>query len=507
MRCFVFVFVLVVLFVDEVGGSVITHPKSQLDGGKIVLTGLVISGHKGGKSGENFVRQSSCAAKAMIWSAMHIGRFQGDVIIMSGPLGPESPHDKMSWKRIKDNNREEGGGWLKVHRKLIRLLSLAINENRSEEKMIIKIWDLVPMLLSEKYLAMKFNLNYMKLAVYELPYEQALFIDLDIIIIGSLKPFFNTVSISVIENNNKKKRVELAGYRTCTAPVNSGFFLVFPLRDSRLLIELNSIILRNQCPCRIDSSPSSSSKFISNGYDNFGSTFQHICSLWRQEESRGDTHSSKIKKLNQRYTGLCSTILHSMQNTSWTFAGAGTGQGLMWYYYGIKRKSYLSFTYAQLPFIHYNLPGPKPWSSPKSKTPAIPSTASLPASSNPSLRQHCDFVWWYAVLRAAHDDSFFKKSCLNNYWDSLLRVRLSAQHFPDPACCRTCPGGGHFATSQLCDSSIGLNDYSVTQCKPKAEISDISNVLSLSSISGSTYHQPSSSSSSFFRYINVSYIS
>jgi hypothetical protein len=35
----------------------------------------------------------------------------------------------------------------------------------------------------------------------------------------------------------------------------------------------------------------------------------------------------------------------------------------MWYYYGLVLKKYVSLSYDELPLVHYNAPGPKPWAA------------------------------------------------------------------------------------------------------------------------------------------------
>lgn len=366
------------------------------------VAGLVISGHKAGSS--RFVEQSACAALTMFWSVRNKGKFRGDLVLMAGPLGPRSPHDLKSWKSAPSTWRNDHDA---ARRQLERLV----------EGDGVRVWDLVPLLLSSQYPAMKRNLNYMKLAIYELPHDKVMFVDLDVVVVGDLTPFF-------------VKKGELVGYRTCTAPVNSGFFVVSP-RD-RHLAALDKIILGNRCPCHHDRLP-----FAERGYDSIGSIRDEVQGLWAGSE-------------------LCRGVVERRERT-WQFAGAGTGQGLMYYFFGLKRKSYSSFTYSQLPIVHYNSPGSKPWSS----------HAQL-ADSNPTTRQHCDFVWWRAwvLWRRRHRNATFCDDLLLPN----LRAKKAANHFPMPACCRTCPGGGHFANARPCNNTAGVDDYARTRCRPAAQL-------------------------------------
>ncbi len=51
-----------------------------------------------------------------------------------------------------------------------------------------------------------------------------------------------------------------------------------------------------------------------------------------------------------------------------------------------------------------------------------------------------------------------------------LDTKRDAGHFIGPSCCRTCPGGGHFATSQRCSDHKSLARYSVDHCTIIAEV-------------------------------------
>ena len=390
-----------------------------------VLAALVISGHKATTAG--FVQQSACAFQTMIFSARKVGKFDGDAVLMAGPLGPDSPFDVKSWAKPKAN-------WERSHRKYVRELDALTDTT---------VLDLVPTLLQSKYPNMKYNLNYMKLAVFELPYDLAIFLDLDLVVVDSLLP--------IIAKATSSSNKELFGYKTCTAPVNSGFFIVKPNRDRYLLKQLDNIVQKNNCPCRNDKAP-----FADTGYDAKGSTRQALATLWQNVPGK-----------------TCSKFLdQTPSDKSWRFAGAGTGQGLMWYFFGISRDSYESLTYADIPVVHYNTPGPKPWTTTVKKV-IINGT-----TQNNKRRGHCDFVWWRAVQDAAKGSPFFAKTC---YLPSLKKTfelkRQEKIHFPMPACCRTCPGGGHFASPQTCDDDRGLNDYTKLHCKPVAQLLNDSNAL------------------------------
>lgn len=330
---------------------------------------------------------------------------------MAGPLGSGSPHDPKSWANVAP-------GWRKSHASAVRLLARLVAPES------VSVWDLVPLLLSSKYPAMKRNLNYMKLAVYEMAYDQVMFIDLDVIVVGDLRPFFGHPE-------------SLVGYRTCTAPVNSGFFVVTP-KESHLKA-LDNTVLRNKCPCKQDRAP-----FGDSGYDDRGSIKSQLKQLWGAH--------------------LCSSVV-SRDHRTWQFAGAGTGQGLMYYYFGLKLNSYKSFTYSQLPIVHYNSPGPKPWSN-----------YATPASPEPELRQHCDFVWWRAFVswrrrqRIASQVNASKFAFCDELLVANLHHKRSKRHFHSPSCCRTCPGGGHFASSAACNDTTRIDDYARNMCRPAAQL-------------------------------------
>mmetsp|Transcript_8051 Transcript_8051/g.25213 ORF Transcript_8051/g.25213 Transcript_8051/m.25213 type:complete len:428 (-) Transcript_8051:491-1774(-) len=407
------------------------HPISNATRGEIIrenvaLAALVVNGHKAVDG--QFIQTSACAALTMISSARTLGMFSGDAIVMMGPLGTNSPHDQASWRRAKP-------GWISQHNAHVQELVKFFNV----KSMRIRAMDLVPLLLSNKYPFMKRNLNYMKLAVYTLgTYDKVMFIDLDIVIVGPLTP------ILALSN----KTTELVGYRTCTAPVNSGFFIVRPKgANGRLrLRHLNDITLRNKCPCRSAKDP-----FASLGFDNWGAISMKLRQLW--DSNAYDAPNRPTHK------NICREVLSKTEQT-WNLAGAGTGQGLMWYYFGLKIESYVSLTYADLPFVHYNAPGPKPWTADAQR-----------AVSDPGKRQHCDFIWWSNFLeaKARYPGQNFGK-CLRLLVPHLSKKR-SAGHFIVPSCCRTCPGGGHFATAQPCAKSTALVNYAVENCHIAAELS------------------------------------
>jgi hypothetical protein len=298
--------------------------------------------------------------------------------------------------------------------------------------------DLVPLLLRNEYPFMRRNLNFMKLAVYTLDnYDKILFADLDIVII---RPLFDVLALSTASK-------ELVGYRTCTAPVNSGFFIVRPRGSNgkRRLKHLNDITVRNKCPCRSTREP-----FASSGFDNQGAITLDLKRLW--EDGVYDApNRPRLKK-------ICQSVLEKKDQT-WDLAGAGTGQGLMWYYYGLKIDSYVSLTYDDLPLVHYNAPGPKPWAANAQK-----------ADSDPSERQHCDFVWWQNFLEAEAILPGAVFGVCVDLFSSHLAKKRAAEHFAVPACCRTCPGGGHFVSAQTCAKTDGLARYASIECKAAAEL-------------------------------------
>ena len=128
-------------------------------------------------------------------------------------------------------------------------------------------------------------------------------------------------------------------------------------------------------------------------------------------------------------------------------------------YFALKIKSYVSLTYADLPFIHYNAPGPKPWAANAPK-----------AFADPGKRQHCDFIWWSSFLQAkSHYPRQALMGCRKLLLPRLSRKR-AAGHFVAPSCCRVCPGGGHFATAQPCAESKTLGRYAVENCHVVAEL-------------------------------------
>ena len=131
----------------------------------------------------------------------------------------------------------------------------------------------------------------------------------------------------------------------------------------------------------------------------------------------------------------------------------------MWYYYGLKIDSYVSLTYADLPLVHYNAPGPKPWAA-----------NALAASQDPAARQHCDFIWWANFLEAARVLPEHRFGFCVDLLSPHLDKKRAASHFAAPACCRTCPGGGHFASAQACAGAAGLPSYAVDQCTVASEL-------------------------------------
>ena len=201
----------------------------------VALAALVVSGHKAIDS--KFIQQSACAALTMINSARTPGGFYGDAVVMMGPLGTSTPLDLNSWRSARP-------GWLSEHDDHAKELAALMDV----KGLRIRAMDLVPLLLSNTYPFMKRNLNYMKLAVYTLgTYDKVMFVDLDIVVVG---PLSDILALST-------RSTELVGYRTCTAPVNSGFFIVRPggSNGKRRLRHLNNIALRNNCPCRSSRDP------------------------------------------------------------------------------------------------------------------------------------------------------------------------------------------------------------------------------------------------------------
>lgn len=406
---------------EIVGRGLLNAPSME----SVALAGLIVSGHKAIDS--TFVQQSACAALTLISSARTLGDFNGDVIVMTGPLGSKSPHDAASW-------RDAPNGWVVQHSVHAAELTTLLDNDATRTRVL----DLVPILLRNEYPFMRRNLNFMKLAVYTLDtYDKILFVDLDIVII---RPLFDVLALSI-------ESIELVGYRTCTAPVNSGFFVVRPkgANGKQRLKDLNEITVRNKCPCQSTKEP-----FASSGFDNRGTITLDLKRLWE-----GGVYDAPNRP---RHTKVCQSVLEKMDRT-WDLAGAGTGQGLMWYYYGLKIKSYVSLTYVDLPLVHYNAPGPKPWSANAQK-----------ADSDPSERQHCDFVWWrnFLELEASLPEAAFDV-CVNLLSPHLAKKR-AADHFAVPACCRTCPGGGHFVSAQTCTKTSGLAKYAAQECKAAAEL-------------------------------------
>ncbi len=391
--------------------------------GTIALAALVVSGHKAVDS--KFIEQSACAALTMVSSARSFGEFEGDAIVMAGPLGILSPHDPSSWKHASKR-------WIVQHSTHAAELAAILDSSKTRTQ----VMDLVPLLLGNEHPFLKRNLNYMKLAVYTLnQYAKVIFIDLDTVVV---RPLFKTIALLT-------ESVELVGYRTCTAPVNSGFFVVRPRGSNgkRRLKHLNDITLRNRCPCRSRQEP-----FATSGFDNWGSLTQDLKKLWNDGAYDAPDKAKRTK--------MCQGILNKREST-WDHAGAGTGQGLMWYYFGLKLNAYISLTYADLPIVHYNAPGPKPWQE-----------------SNRGGQQHCDFIWWknFMITEAKLPKSVF------GMCPALLKPHLNksqqVRRFNASACCRVCPGGGHFVTTKVCSDTRGLKDYAKTECRVMAELSGIS---------------------------------
>jgi hypothetical protein len=391
----------------------------------VALAALIVSGHKAIDS--KFIQQSACAALTLIKSARTLGEFYGDVIVMAGPLGKISPHDAASWRNAPK-------GWVVQHGAHLSELASLLDDDATRTR----VMDLVPLLLRNEYPFMRRNLNFMKLAVYTLDnYDKILFADLDIVII---RPLYDVLALSTAS-------IELVGYRTCTTPVNSGFFVVRPRGSNgkRRLKHLNDITVRNKCPCRSTREP-----FASSGFDNWGTITLDLKRLW--EDGAYDVPN------RPRRRKMCQSVLENKDQT-WDLAGAGTGQGLMWYYYGLKIDSYVSLTYDDLPLVHYNAPGPKPWSANARK-----------ADSDPSERQHCDFVWWQNFLEAQASLPKAAFGVCVDLFSPYLAKKRAAGHFAVPACCRTCPGGGHFVSAQVCVKTNGLARYSAEECEAVAEL-------------------------------------
>ena len=371
----------------------------------------------------------------------------------------------------------------------------------------------LPRLLDGAYPFLRRNLNYMKLAAYRLEgYDAVLFLDLDVVVtaplapllalsrgaalvgdradvdrrFGTSRPRFDALELGRIEvdsadlgtnrslSSSSRSRAEerasnrsnararrsrgddassaQVGYRTCTAPVNSGVFVVRPGRDGAAgrahLAALNDVVVRNRCPCRSSREP-----FASAGFDGVGDAGGALRRLWDGGAFDPPGAPPPVPRSCAKVTGRASR--------TWDLAGAGTGQGLMWYYYGLTLGSYASLTYAALPLVHYNAPGPKPWAA-----------HAEAASADVAERQHCDFAWWagFAAAAAAGPAARFGH-CAALLGPHLAKKR-AARHFAAPACCRRCPGGGHFATAQPCASAAGLPAYATDACAVAAELED-----------------------------------
>ena len=94
------------------------------------------------------------------------------------------------------------------------------------------------------------NVNYLKLQTLALSrFARVLFLDLDVVVVGDL-------SFLLAQPH------ELVGYRSCTAPVNSGLFVVRPSQAH--LRELMTITRRNGCP------RAARGEFARVGYDGYG---------------------------------------------------------------------------------------------------------------------------------------------------------------------------------------------------------------------------------------------
>ena len=78
--------------------------------------------------------------------------------------------------------------------------------------------------------------------------------------------------------------------------------------------------------------------------------------------------------------------------------------------------------------------------------------------------------WWSSLLRA---ENKMPRQFLTNVLISfylILDTKRDAGHFIGPSCCRTCPGGGHFATSQRCSDHKSLARCSFDHCTIIAEV-------------------------------------
>lgn len=93
-------------------------------GEAVALAALVVSGHKAIDG--HFIQKSACAALTMVSSARTLGTFGGDAIVMMGPLGRNSPHDQISWQRVRP-------GWVSQHnahvQELVALFEREVDAN------------------------------------------------------------------------------------------------------------------------------------------------------------------------------------------------------------------------------------------------------------------------------------------------------------------------------------------------------------------------------------------
>ncbi|KAH8050296.1 hypothetical protein JL722_11502 [Aureococcus anophagefferens] len=403
---------------------------------RVALAALVVSGHKA--ADEGFVQQSACAALALFASARAGGRRRRGASRAAAPRA----HDPATW-------RSAPPGWRAAHGALVARLAALVGDARDRAS----VRDLVPWLLDGAYPFLRRNLNYMKLAAYRLEgYDAVLFLDLDVVVTAPLAPL---LALS--------RGAALVGDR---ADVDRRFGTSRPHFD---VLELGHIDVDSAdvgTNRSLSSSRSSREPFASAGFDGVGDAGGALRRLWDGGAFDPPGAPPPVPRSCAKVTGRASR--------TWDLAGAGTGQGqgrtrviqrrfngLMWYYYGLTLGSYASLTYAALPLVHYNAPGPKPWAA-----------HAEAASADVAERQHCDFAWWagFAAAAAAGPAARFGH-CAALLGPHLAKKR-AARHFAAPACCRRCPGGGHFATAQPCASAAGLPAYATDACVVAAELED-----------------------------------
>lgn len=318
-------------------------------------------------------------------------------VAVAGFLGPPCANvSRQPLRRCRKAQLRDASFWAQ-HETAVAQLGAAL------EPRGVRVWQGVTRDAVARHPALAADILFVKVRALELGadlgVERLLFLDADVIVIADPLPLLLADEL-------------LLAYQTCGTPMNAG---CFALRLDRVppdsLARMGAVFMRARARC-------DTPDFFAGGYDGraLGSP------PWPG-------------------AALCPGRAALGPNETWRFPTACIAdQGLPFFFFGTQLRSYRALNYTQVPIVHWNGAGPKPWVEP---TPG-------------QRHQRCWRLWWHAYAQAARTPLLDGLPCarqLASAWRRQLadvrRANESARAAHSPSCFK-CVGGGHAACLPNC---------------------------------------------------------